>query len=252
MPATVSKPIPRLFSLIRIFLLARPVYVDAIVNASPSCIFFSIWPPVAVNIHYFLVHAIDGLGRGHRRNTLKQGLDVFKHYCERSELLFWQLHQFELGCIKLHTPYRYKVHPNLSSDWSMPTVFYKHRVEFLNTLQHRVESLWYSVVLSTSWLAGHVMLELKSVKVIHLLMTARQALRQLLGSWSLNTGTSPTESRLARKREKYAQRTGKERLHDAHQKRMTGVSWRQHLGGASPATGGYGLLHRDLKTRFCS
>ena len=66
----------------------------------------------------------------------------------------------------------------------MCTVFYKHRVEFLNTLQHRVESLWYSVVLSTSWLAGHVvlefkMLELKSVKVIHLLLTARQALRQL-------------------------------------------------------------------------
>ena len=65
----------------------------------------------------------------------------------------------------------------------MCTVFYKHRVEFLNTLQHRVESLWYSVILS-SWLAGHVMLELKmlelkSIKVIHLLMTARQALRQL-------------------------------------------------------------------------
>ena len=102
-----------------------------------------------------------------------------KNNCQRSELLFWQRHQFELGCIKLHTPYRYKVHPKLYSDWSMCTVFYKHRVEFLNTLQHRVESLWYSVVLSTSWLAGHVMLELKSVKVIHLLMTARQALRQL-------------------------------------------------------------------------
>ena len=59
----------------------------------------------------------------------------------------------------------------------MSTAFYKHRAELLNTLQHRVESLWYSVVLSTSWLAGHVMLELKmlelkSVKVIHLLMTA--------------------------------------------------------------------------------
>ena len=34
-------------------------------------------------------------------------------YCERSELLIWQVHQFELGCIKLHTPYRYKVHPKL-------------------------------------------------------------------------------------------------------------------------------------------
>ena len=105
-------------------------------------------------------------------------------YCERSELLFWQLHQFELGCIKLHTPYRYKVHTELYPDWSMCTVFYKHRIEFLNTFQYRVESQWYSVVLSTSWLAGHVMLELKmlelkSVKVVHLLMTARQALRQL-------------------------------------------------------------------------
>ena len=60
-------------------------------------------------------------------------------YCEqRSELLIWQVHQFELGCIKLHTPYRYKVHPKLYSDWSMCTVFY--RVEFLNTFQHRVES----------------------------------------------------------------------------------------------------------------
>ena len=71
-----------------------------------------------------------------------------------------------------------------------------------------------------------------------------------LGSWNLNTGTSPTESRPVRKREKYAQRTEQERLHDAHQKRMPGVSWRQHLGGASSATGEYGLLHRDLKTMF--
>ena len=39
------------------------------------------------------------------------------HYsnCERSELLIWEVHQFELGCIKLHTPYRYKVHPILYS-----------------------------------------------------------------------------------------------------------------------------------------
>ena len=47
----------------------------------------------------------------------------FIYYCERSELLIWQVHQFELGCIKLHTPYRYKVHPKLYSDWSMCTVF---------------------------------------------------------------------------------------------------------------------------------
>ena len=32
--------------------------------------FFPIWPSVAVNIHYFLVHAIiDGLGGFYRRNT---------------------------------------------------------------------------------------------------------------------------------------------------------------------------------------
>ena len=44
----------------------------------------------------------------------------------------------------------------------------------------------YCVVLETTtfsninlWLGGEVMLELKSVKVIHLLMTTRQALRQL-------------------------------------------------------------------------
>ena len=59
-------------------------------------------------------------------------------FCERSELLIWQVHQFELGCIKLHTPYRYKVHPKLYYDWSTCTVFY--RVEFLNIFQHRVES----------------------------------------------------------------------------------------------------------------
>ena len=50
-------------------------------------------------------------------------------YCERSELLIWQVHQFELGSIKLHTPYRYKVHPKLYSDWSMCTVFFL-RIEF--------------------------------------------------------------------------------------------------------------------------
>ena len=30
---------------------------------------FSIWPPVAANVLYCLVHAIDGLGGGYRRNT---------------------------------------------------------------------------------------------------------------------------------------------------------------------------------------
>ena len=58
-------------------------------------------------------------------------------YCERSELLIRQVHQCELGCIKLHTPYRYEVPPKLYPDWLMCTVFY--RVEFLNTFQHRVD-----------------------------------------------------------------------------------------------------------------
>ena len=71
-----------------------------------------------------------------------------------------------------------------------------------------------------------------------------------LGFWDLNTDTvSPqglrrTESQrsadMARKRARYAQRTEGQRLHDAHQKRMSGGSFLQHLGGASPATGEHG------------
>ena len=38
--------------------------MEVIVNTSLSRVCFSIWPPVAVNILYFLVHAIDGLGGG--------------------------------------------------------------------------------------------------------------------------------------------------------------------------------------------
>ena len=68
-----------------------------------------------------------------------------------------------------------------------------------------------------------------------------------LGSWDLNTGTvTPqglrhTESQksvdMARKRARYAQRTEGQRLHDAHQKRMSGGSFLHHLGGARPAIG---------------
>ena len=65
-----------------------------------------------------------------------------------------------------------------------------------------------------------------------------------LGSWNLNTGTRPTESErstgTARKRARYAQRTERQRLHDAHQKPMPGGSFRQHLGGASLDIGEYG------------
>ena len=77
MPATVSKPIPRLFSLIFFLLMVRPIHED--VSCKYKSILFSIWPPVAVNIHYFLVHAIDGLGGGgggSRRNTHPRMLDA--------------------------------------------------------------------------------------------------------------------------------------------------------------------------------
>ena len=59
MPATVSKPIPRLFSPIFFFccsdLFMRTLFKIQICD---ECFFFSIWPPVAVNVNYFLVHAI--------------------------------------------------------------------------------------------------------------------------------------------------------------------------------------------------
>ena len=51
MTATVSKPVPRLFFVIFFFVLMRPVHVNHIVNSSP---FFTIWPPVTVNILHFL------------------------------------------------------------------------------------------------------------------------------------------------------------------------------------------------------
>ena len=75
MPATVSKPIPCLSSLIFFFLLVRSVHVDVFVNLSLSRICFSIWPSVAENILYFLGYTIDELGGGYRRNTPKSGWD---------------------------------------------------------------------------------------------------------------------------------------------------------------------------------
>ena len=61
-----------------------------------------------------------------------------------------------------------------------------------------------------------------------------------LGSWNLNTGTRSTESesfrlaRIARSRARYAEQTERQRLHDAHERRMA--------GGTSPAAGEYGSL----------
>ena len=69
MPATVSKSITRLSSLI--FFFAGPTSLCGRYCKCKSIthFFFSIWPPVAVNFLYFLAHVIDGLGGGYRRNT---------------------------------------------------------------------------------------------------------------------------------------------------------------------------------------
>ena len=66
--------------------------MDVFVNESLSRIFFSKWPPVTVNILYFLVHAIDGFGGGgYRRNT---------HY----PLPFWiHLPYLTMRCAKRRT-----------------------------------------------------------------------------------------------------------------------------------------------------
>ena len=160
------------------------------------------------------------------------------------------MHQLGLGCIKLATPRGYKVHPKWYSDWSMCTVFYT-----TNIFEHRVESTvvfrsYFNIMARRASDAG--VEECKGYSSPNDHTTSASSIPLPLGSWNLNTGTRPTESkrsaRVARKRAKYARQTEQERLHDAHQKRMSGGSWRQHLGGASPATGEYGLLHRDLNT----
>ena len=63
--------------------------------------------------------------------TSRDTFDLILFFASVVELLIWQVHQFELGCIKLHTSYRYKVHPKLYSDWSMFTVFINVCVCFL-------------------------------------------------------------------------------------------------------------------------
>ena len=67
-----------------------------------------------------------------------------------------------------------------------------------------------------------------------------------LGSSDLNTGTRSTETesfrsaRVATNRARYAERTERQRQHDAHERRMA--------GGTSPAAGD---STNDWKTRFC-
>ena len=66
-----------------------------------------------------------------------------------------------------------------------------------------------------------------------------------LDSWDLNAGTRSTETesfrsaRVARRRATYAERTERQRLRDAHERRMG--------GGASPAAGD---STSNWKTRF--
>ena len=66
-----------------------------------------------------------------------------------------------------------------------------------------------------------------------------------LDSWDLNAGTRSTETesfrsaRVARRRATYAERTERQRLRDAHERRMA--------GGASPAAGD---STSNWKTRF--
>ena len=56
--------------------------MDVFVNASLSRLFFFCWPPVAVNILYFLVHTIDGLGGGAIVETLLCTIAAFSLYGE--------------------------------------------------------------------------------------------------------------------------------------------------------------------------
>ena len=70
MPAMVSKPTQCLFSLILIFFAGPTCSCGRYCKCKSIMHLFPIWPPVAVNIICFQVHAIDGLGRGYRRNTL--------------------------------------------------------------------------------------------------------------------------------------------------------------------------------------
>ena len=112
----------------------------------PPCTVYTVVQQYALVDYYCCFHLTSGTNPAvgpyivHRnrkcfllsQSTLREEF-VEKKYqvydCERSELLIWQVHQFELGCIKLHTPYRYKVHPKLYSDWSMCTVFFFLRIE---------------------------------------------------------------------------------------------------------------------------
>ena len=78
MPATFSKPIPRLFSPI-LFFAGSNCSCESYSNSKCFTYFsFSVWPPATVNILNFLLHAMDGLGGGYRRNTLRVHLTPYR------------------------------------------------------------------------------------------------------------------------------------------------------------------------------
>ena len=96
--------------------------------------------------------------------------------------------------------------------------------------------------------------------------TSASSTRLPLGSLDLNTrvpNTSiatpqrprRTESQrsadLARKRARCAQRTGKQRLHIAQEKRTSGASFLQHLGAVSPVTGEHGICAPLIRPYLC-
>ena len=121
---------------------------------------------------------------------LLQSGSVSRYNCERSELLIWQVHQFELGCIKLHTPYRYKIHPELYSDWSMCTVFYTTNI--FRVFEHRVESTvvfrsYFNTMARRTSNAG--VEECKGYSPPNYHATSASSTPLPLGSWNLNTGT---------------------------------------------------------------
>ena len=62
MPATVSKPIPAFSLLFVVFAGSTCLCACCFKCKSITHLFFSLWPSVVVNIVYFLVHVIDGLG----------------------------------------------------------------------------------------------------------------------------------------------------------------------------------------------
>ena len=90
MPATVSKPIPRLFSPILIFFADPASSCRSYRKCKSIMHFFFIWLPVAVNILCFQVHAIDGLGGGgYRKNTRKEYMMIVRYGFSRFTRVFF-------------------------------------------------------------------------------------------------------------------------------------------------------------------